>query len=60
MLDRSQVLRVAAAAEVDPRTVDRVVNKGTPPRSPAVLEALARALEAEGFAELAVQVRGLR
>lgn len=59
-LTRADVLRVAARANVDPRTVDRVANRAIPPRSMVVEEAIAAALEAEGFPAAAARVRGMR
>lgn len=56
-IDRADVLRVAAAAGVDPRTVDRVANGGGSPRSIVVARAVADALEAEGFGDVARAVR---
>jgi len=56
-LPRADVLRIAAASALDPRTVDRAVNEGITPRSMAVREAIVSALESYGFREHAERVR---
>lgn len=56
-LERAAILRVAASACVDQRTVDRVVNDGEIPRSLATLRAITSALDEEGFPDHATRLR---
>lgn len=56
-LERAAILRVAATACTDPRTVERVVNEGVTPRSIATLRAITAALEEEGFPAHAARLR---
>lgn len=55
VLTRADVLRVAAAARLDPRTVARAVEGGAP-RSAAVLDLLITALRVEGFPATAARL----
>jgi hypothetical protein len=52
-LSRRDVLRVASEADLDPRTVARIVNGGGVPSSRAVAKALRDALTLAGFEQLA-------
>lgn len=56
-MNRTNAIKVAARAGVDPRTVQRAVS-GEWLRSAATREAIAAALEAEGFHAEALEVRG--
>lgn len=51
-LTEHQLRRIAAEADVDPRTVRRMLVDGHQPRSRATHAAICRALKTLGFAEL--------
>lgn len=55
--DDVEIRKVAAFANVDPRTVRRVVVDGAPARSARTLEAIANALRDLGFTILHGRVR---
>jgi len=58
MLSKQDVLRVAAEAGLDPRTVGRIVNEGIAPRSEATRQSLVKALEVLGFDDAAETLKG--